>query len=103
MLSHAQATEVAKRFNPPMGRTYWFSDDGSLLSGEETHRAVAAQKGEIYACRRQASGGAVEVARVTADGETSDQANVLTFRDGKVSKFQSAGDTALEERIWGRK
>jgi len=67
VLSHAQATEVAKRFNPPMGRTYWFSDDGSLLSGEETHRAVAAQKGEIYACRRQASGGAVEVARVTAD------------------------------------
>jgi ketosteroid isomerase-like protein len=45
----------------------------------------------------------VVLARVTADGEPSDQANVLTFRDGKVSKFQSAGDTALEERIWGRK
>jgi ketosteroid isomerase-like protein len=45
----------------------------------------------------------VVLAAVTADGQSSDQANVLTFRDGKVSKFQSAGDTALEESIWGRK
>jgi ketosteroid isomerase-like protein len=45
----------------------------------------------------------VVLARVIADGQSSDQANVLTFRDGKVSKFQSAGDTALEERIWGSK
>ncbi len=67
MLSHAQATEVAKRFNPPMGRTYWFSDDGSLLSGGSAQLAVATQKGEIYVCRRQATGGAVEVARVTAE------------------------------------
>ena len=67
VLSHAQAVEVAKRFNPPLGRTYWFSDDGSLLSRMETHVEVAALKGEIYVCRRQASGGAVEVARVTAD------------------------------------
>ncbi len=66
VLSHAQTMEVAKRFNPPLGRTYWFSDDGSLLSGAESQRAVAAQKGEIYVCRRQATGGAVEVARVTA-------------------------------------
>ena len=66
VLSHAQAAEVAKRFNPPIGRTYWFSDDGSLLSGAEAQRAVATQKGEIYVCRRQPTGGAVEVARVTA-------------------------------------
>ncbi len=59
--------EVAKRFNPPMGRTYWFTDDGSLLSRMETHRAVAAQRGEIYACRRLENGGAVEVARVTTE------------------------------------
>ena len=77
MLSHAQATEVAKRFNPPMGRRYWFSDDGSLLSRAETHRAVAAQKGEIYACRRQASGGAVQVARVTAE-------DIAAFADADV-------------------
>ena len=45
----------------------------------------------------------VVLARVSADGQSSDQANVLTFRDGKVAKFQSAGDTALEESIWGKK
>jgi hypothetical protein len=67
VLSHAQAIEVAKRFNPPLGRTYWFSDDGSLLSGAETQRAVAAQKGEVYVCQRPAAGGAVEVARVTTE------------------------------------
>jgi hypothetical protein len=67
VLSHAQAMEVAKRFNPSLGRTYWFADDGSLLSGAQTQRAVARQKGEVYVCRRQATGGAVEVARVTAE------------------------------------
>jgi hypothetical protein len=67
VLSHAQAIEVAKRFNPPLGRTYWFSDDGSLLSGGEPQRAVATQKGEIYVCRRPATGGPVEVARMTAE------------------------------------
>src|SRR4051812_31550369 len=64
VLSHAQATDVAKRFNPTAGRVLWFSDDGSLISGAETQRAVAAQKGEIYVCRRPPGGGPVEVARV---------------------------------------
>ena len=45
----------------------------------------------------------VVLTRTTADGESSDQADVLTFRDGKVVKFQSAADTALNERIWGSK
>jgi hypothetical protein len=45
----------------------------------------------------------VVLTRTTADGQSSDQADVLTFRDGKVVKFQSAGDTALEEKIWGTK
>jgi ketosteroid isomerase-like protein len=39
----------------------------------------------------------------TADGQSADQADVLTFRGGKVAKFQSAGDTALQESIWGKK
>jgi hypothetical protein len=34
------------------------------------------------------------------DGE-ADVADVFTFRDGKVIKFQSAGDTALLERVFG--
>ncbi len=34
------------------------------------------------------------------DGE-ADVADVFTFRDGKVIKFQSAGDTALLEWVFG--
>ncbi len=48
-------------------------------------------------------GRVVVLTRTTTDGQSSDQADVLTFRDGKIVKFQSAGDTALEERIWGTK
>lgn len=43
----------------------------------------------------------VVLTQTTLEGETSDQADVLTFRDGKVVRFQSAGDTALMERVWG--
>jgi hypothetical protein len=43
----------------------------------------------------------VVLTQTTVEGQTSDQADVLTFRDGKVVKFQSAGDTALTERIYG--
>lgn len=46
----------------------------------------------------------VVLTRITADGQSADQVDVLTFRpDGKLAKFQPAGDTALQERIWGRK
>ncbi len=40
---------------------------------------------------------------ITLAGEQADTADVLTFRDGKVVKFQSAGDTALLERVYGTK
>ena len=43
----------------------------------------------------------VVLTRTTVDGQSSDQADVLTFRDGELVKFQSAGDTALQEKIWG--
>ena len=45
----------------------------------------------------------VVLTRVTVDGQAADQADVLTFKDDKVVKFQSAGDTALQERIFGTK
>lgn len=45
----------------------------------------------------------VVLTRTTADGQSTEQADVLTFSDGKVVKFQSAGDTAVQERIWGSK
>jgi uncharacterized protein len=45
----------------------------------------------------------VVLTQITLDGQTADQADVLTFRDGKVVKFQSASDTALLERVYGSK
>ena len=45
----------------------------------------------------------VVLTRTTADGQSTDQVDVLTFRDDKLAKFQSAGDTALQETIWGKK
>jgi uncharacterized protein len=45
----------------------------------------------------------VVLTRISVDGQSADQADVLTFRDGKVVKFQVAGDTALQERTWGTK
>ena len=52
---------------------YWFSDDERVVV--LTHIAV--------------------------EGGEADGADVLTFRDGKVVKFQTAGDTALLEQVFG--
>ena len=45
----------------------------------------------------------VVLTTITVAGEQSDQADVLTFRDGRLVRFQSAGDTALMERVVGSK
>jgi uncharacterized protein len=45
----------------------------------------------------------VVLTQVTLAGEQADSADVLTYRDGKLVKFQTAGDTALLERVFGSK
>lgn len=45
----------------------------------------------------------VVLVHTSFEGGEADVADVLTFRDGKVVKFQSAGDTALLERVFGSK
>jgi uncharacterized protein len=45
----------------------------------------------------------VVLAHTTIEGGEADTCDVLTFRDGKLVKFQSAGDTALIERVFGSK
>jgi ketosteroid isomerase-like protein len=42
----------------------------------------------------------VVLTQVTLDGQSYDAADVLTFRDGKVVRFQTAGDTALLARVF---
>ena len=45
----------------------------------------------------------VVLTEVTREGETSQEADVFTFGNGKVVKAQSFGDTAMQERIFGSK
>ena len=45
----------------------------------------------------------VVLTQITVGGEQADQADVLTYRDGQLVKFQNAGDTALYERVFGSK
>jgi uncharacterized protein len=45
----------------------------------------------------------VILTQVTAGGESAPQADVATFRDGKIVKAQNLGDTAMLERVFGTK
>ena len=45
----------------------------------------------------------VVITRTTTGEESALQADVLTYRNGKVVKAVSFGDTALQERVWGAK
>ena len=45
----------------------------------------------------------VVLTQVTAGGESAPQADVATFRDGKIVKEQNLGDTAMLERVFGTK
>lgn len=45
----------------------------------------------------------VVLTQITVDGQRADHADVLTFHDGKLVRFQNAGDTALLERVFGSK
>lgn len=90
----------------------WTIPGDSIIGG--THRS----KGELTELMAQlaqkttsikpksflADGDVVVVqTEVTAGGETSQEADVFTFRDGKIIKAQSYGDTAMQERIFGTK
>lgn len=45
----------------------------------------------------------VALTEVTVGGETSQEADLFTFSDGKVIKAQSFADTAFQERVFGKK
>ncbi len=65
--------------------------------------AVLAEKGFTTEPQYWFSDGerVVVLTHQTAGGEEADAADVITFRDGKVVKFQTAGDTAMFERVFG--
>ncbi len=45
----------------------------------------------------------VAITDVTVDGQTGEDADVFTIRDGKTVRAEMHGDTALMERIYGKK
>jgi uncharacterized protein len=58
----------------------------------------------VKAVRFVADGDIVVVfSEVTIGGETSQDIEVFTLRGGKVARAQTYGDTALMERVYGKK
>ena len=45
----------------------------------------------------------VAITDVTVDGETGEDADVFTIRDGKTVRAEMHGDTSLMERVFGKK
>ena len=45
----------------------------------------------------------VVIGQITAGGESALEADVCTFRGGKLVKLHGYGDTAMQERVYGRK
>lgn len=91
----------------------WVVPGESAISGvyrskDEVGRYFKALAGKSFRIEPQhfiAEGDHVVVlARITADGQSADQVDVATFgSDGRVTRFQIVCDTALYERIWGKK
>ncbi|MGH3563911.1 MAG: nuclear transport factor 2 family protein [Mycobacterium sp.] len=90
----------------------WTLTGESLISG--THRGKGeftelfgqlAEKSVAVKVKSILADGDVVVVltEVTAGGEPYQEADVYTFRNGKVIKAQSFGDTAAQERIFGTK
>lgn len=90
----------------------WVVPGNSTVSG--TYRGKAAVTGMLMKMagksftstptRFLADGDVVVVlTQVTAGGESAPQADVWTFRDGKIVKALNLTDTAMQERIWGTK
>jgi hypothetical protein len=45
----------------------------------------------------------VAITQVTAGGETGEDADVFTMRNGKTVSIRAHGDTSLMERVYGKK
>jgi uncharacterized protein len=90
----------------------WITPGNSLISGTlHGKQEVAAQWAKLaekgFATSPQYwfsdEDRVVVLTQITVGGEQADSADVLTYRDGELVKFQTAGDTALFERVfWSR-
>lgn len=90
----------------------WVQPGESAISGTyhgkgelgELLRQLADKTTSITPLRLIADGDTVVVlSQATIAGETSDDVEVFVLRDGKVVRAQTYGDTAMMERVYGRK
>jgi hypothetical protein len=64
-----------------------------------------AEKGLTVTLKRVIAEGdsVVAITEVTVGGETGEDADVFTIRDGKTVRVETHGDTAIMERVYGKK
>jgi ketosteroid isomerase-like protein len=90
----------------------WVQPGASTVSGTfhgktevMEHLGRLAEKGLTVKLNQLIAEGETVVAltEVTAGGETGQDADVFTLRDGKTVRVDTHGDTALLERVYGKK
>jgi ketosteroid isomerase-like protein len=90
----------------------WVQPGASAISGTfhgktevMEHLGRLAEKGLTVKLNRLIAEGdtVVAITEVTAGGETGQDADVFTIRDGKTVHVLTHGDTALMERVYGKK
>ncbi len=90
----------------------WTVNGDSLIGGTYRGKAeitgllmrMAEKSARVQAKRFLADGDVVMVlGEVTVGDETSQEADVYTFANGKIVEALSYGDTAVQERIFGSK
>jgi uncharacterized protein len=90
----------------------WVQPGQSALSGTfhgkaeiVEHFGRMAEKGLTVKLDRLIAEGdtVVAITEVTAGGESGQDADVFTIRNGKTARVEVHGDTALMERVYGKK
>lgn len=90
----------------------WVQPGGSAISGTfhgktevMEHLGRLAEKDMTVKLNQLIAEGdtVVAITEVTAGGETGEDADVFTVRDGKTVSVRVHGDTALMERVYGKK
>src|SRR5689334_4394084 len=90
----------------------WVQPGASAVSGTfhgkaevMEHLARLAEKDLTVKLNRLVAEGDTVVAltEVSAGGESGDDADVFVIRDGKTVRVEAHGDTALMERVYGKK
>jgi uncharacterized protein len=88
----------------------WVTPGNSAISGTRRGKqeigamwAQMAEKGFATTVQHMLADGdlVVVLTQATIAGESYDSADALTFRDGKLVRFQTTGDTALMQRVFG--